>query len=395
MYTCSASVNCFAVSGTNIYVGTNGILMSTNNGTTWNWMNNGITNKYIEALAINGQNIFAGYLNSPGSGGGVLLSTNSGASWTTVNNGFPTNDFVNALALLNTKLFAGTDQGVVLSTNNGSNWIVLNNELSNIGIYSLAVSGTNIFAGTNHGVFLSTNYGTNWISTGLGGQYINDIISMGDTLFAMGTSGVFITTNNGISWNPAGLMTHTLYSFAIFGTNLFAGTDGIFLTTNNGTTWLNKNQGLNIIPVFVKLYISGNYIFAGIWNNYSVSTIWRRSLSEIIDVKNISSTVPDKYSLSQNYPNPYNPSTKIRFSIPPPDKSGSRTKSDFEGGQGGMIVLKVYDILGNEIATLVNEYLKPGTYEVKFDGSQLVSGMYFYTLTAGDFKETKKLILIK
>jgi len=334
MYTCSASVNCFAVSGTNIYVGTNGILMSTNNGTTWNWMNNGITNKYIEALAINGQNIFAGYLNSPGSGGGVLLSTNSGTSWTTVNNGFPTNDFVNALALLNTKLFAGTDQGVVLSTNNGSNWIVLNNELSNIGIYSLAVSGTNIFAGTNHGVFLSTNYGTNWISTGLGGQYINDIISMGDTLFAMGTSGVFITTNNGISWNPAGLMTHTLYSFAIFGTNLFAGTDGIFLTTNNGTTWLNKNQGLNIIPVFVKLYISGNYIFAGIWNNYSVSTIWRRSLSEIIDVKNISSTVPDKYSLSQNYPNPFNPSTKIRFSIPPPDKSGSRTKSDFEGGQG-------------------------------------------------------------
>ena len=149
------------------------------------------------------------------------------------------------------------------------------------------------------------------------------------------------------------------------------------------------------IPVFVKLYISGNYIFAGIWNNYSVSTIWRRSLSEIIDVKNISSTVPDKYSLSQNYPNPFNPSTKIRFSIPPPDKSGSRTKSDFEGGQGGMIVLKVYDILGNEIATLVNEYLKPGTYEVKFDGSQLVSGMYFYTLTAGDFKETKKLILIK
>jgi hypothetical protein len=63
--------------------------------------------------------------------------------------------------------------------------------------------------------------------------------------------------------------------------------------------------------------------------------------------------------------------------------------------ENGVVTLKVYDVLGKEIETLVNENLKPGTYEVKFDGSKLSSGMYFYTLTAGDYKETKKLILLK
>jgi len=89
--------------------------------------------------------------------------------------------------------------------------------------------------------------------------------------------------------------------------------------------------------------------------------------------------IPTQYSLSQNYPNPFNPSTTIKFSI---------LSSEF-------VTLKVYDVLGNEVATLVNEEKPAGSYEVNFSASQLSSGVYFYTINAGSFIETKKMILLQ
>lgn len=98
--------------------------------------------------------------------------------------------------------------------------------------------------------------------------------------------------------------------------------------------------------------------------------------------------IPKAFSLSQNYPNPFNPSTKIKFEIPDQVRNDSR-----------LVTLKVYDILGNEIVTLVNEEKQAGTYEVEFDASSgirnLVSGIYFYQLKAGNYIETKKMILLK
>jgi probable HAF family extracellular repeat protein len=89
--------------------------------------------------------------------------------------------------------------------------------------------------------------------------------------------------------------------------------------------------------------------------------------------------LPKEYNLAQNYPNPFNPITKIRFGIP----------------QAGFVTLKVYDILGNEIATLVNEEKSAGSYEVEFDATMYSSGIYFYKLQAGSFVETKKMLLLK
>jgi hypothetical protein len=87
----------------------------------------------------------------------------------------------------------------------------------------------------------------------------------------------------------------------------------------------------------------------------------------------------ESYYLSNNYPNPFNPSTKIKFEIP-----------DLE-----FVSLKVYDVLGNEIATLVDEEKLAGEYEVDFDGKGLSSGLYFYTFKAGNFSETRKMVLLK
>ncbi len=96
---------------------------------------------------------------------------------------------------------------------------------------------------------------------------------------------------------------------------------------------------------------------------------------------------PEEFSLLQNFPNPFNPTTKIKYTIPAVIASQAK--------QSQLVTLKVYNILGNEIATLVNEEKEPGTCEVNFDASRLTSGMYFYTLKAGKYSETKKMILLK
>jgi len=100
-----------------------------------------------------------------------------------------------------------------------------------------------------------------------------------------------------------------------------------------------------------------------------------------VGIINLNGNVPSKFALSQNYPNPFNPSTKIKFDIP--------------GSSAVQAFLSVFDVLGRELTTLVNEQLKPGRYEISWDASNYPSGVYFYKLTSGSFTETKKMSLIK
>lgn len=83
--------------------------------------------------------------------------------------------------------------------------------------------------------------------------------------------------------------------------------------------------------------------------------------------------------MSQNYPNPFNSVTKIKFSIPKPD----------------IVKINIYDVLGNEIQTLLNDYETTGSYEVEFDASRLPSGVYFYRIISGNYSETKKMLLLR
>jgi hypothetical protein len=164
------------------------------------------------------------------------------------------------------------------------------------------------------------------------------------------------------------------------GSNIFAGTaDGLYVSTNYGANWTLKNEGFDSpAPSIVSLCLEYNAVLAGTANN----GIWKRPLSDFIGIRVISSEVPDKYSLYQNYPNPFNPSTNIRYQI---------TNSN----SNGLVVLKVYDVLGKEVTTLVNEKQSPGIYEATFDGSNLSSGVYFYKLSAGDFSQIRKMTLVK
>lgn len=103
-----------------------------------------------------------------------------------------------------------------------------------------------------------------------------------------------------------------------------------------------------------------------------------------IGIKPISNEIPKTFALFQNYPNPFNPTTKIKFEVP---TVGAYRDTPLR--------LLIYDILGKEVATLVNEQLKPGSYEVEWDGSNYPCGVYFYKLMAGDYRETRRMVLIK
>ncbi|MEI7485012.1 MAG: T9SS type A sorting domain-containing protein, partial [Ignavibacteriota bacterium] len=169
-------------------------------------------------------------------------------------------------------------------------------------------------------------------------------------------------------------------SLAFVGNSIFAGSGnqssywGNYISTNNGASWSTKNEGLGWVPPVLAYMVSSTYIYAG-----TGAQVIRRNLSEFIGIRSISTEIPSAYSLSQNYPNPFNPRTVIRFQL----------------SVVGLTALKIYDIMGREIQTLVNEKLQPGTYEATFDGSNLSSGTYFYKLTSGDFSATKKLTLLK
>ncbi len=141
----------------------------------------------------------------------------------------------------------------------------------------------------------------------------------------------------------------------------------------------------NLIPVTGKLTIArsisadGRFIVGtGYRSNpqkYEAFLLDRGHITNVEDEKQI----PSEFNLTQNYPNPFNPTTKISWQSP----------------VGSHQTLKIYDVIGNEVATLVDEYREAGSYEITFDASKLSSGIYLYKLQAGSFVEVKKMTLIK
>jgi hypothetical protein len=157
--------------------------------------------------------------------------------------------------------------------------------------------------------------------------------------------------------------------------------------TNWGTIGFKEGKGTTSEPQY--------YSFSDIFSDAEVSKLYYRlkqvdfsgsfKYSDIVEVE----IAPSVFSLSQNYPNPFNPGTIIKFTISP-----AHTKL-YAGGDLRFTTLKVYDVLGNEVATLVNEHKPAGEYEVEFDASVLGSGVYFYILRAGEFVQSKKMLLLK
>ncbi|MEO6694199.1 MAG: T9SS type A sorting domain-containing protein, partial [Ignavibacteria bacterium] len=119
-----------------------------------------------------------------------------------------------------------------------------------------------------------------------------------------------------------------------------------------------------------------NLLVTGHCGNYMTTVKWSQIITNISTVSN---QIPDGYKLYQNYPNPFNPSTNIQFDLP---------KDNFA-------TVKIYDLLGKEVTTLINEYKKAGSYVISFNGNNLSSGIYYYSIETGNFNQVRKMILIK
>ena len=304
--------------------------------------------------------------------------------------------------MIDTNLFAGTDGGggVFLSTDNGTSWTAANDGLTDTHIQALAVSGSNLFAGTyGGGVFHSTNYGASWVSANVGlpranydtTQYAsiaflavigtNLVAATSNTSYNGGSptyyGGIFLSTNSGANWTHVRneLPTTPILALVASGTNLFAGTDGaVFLSTNSGANWTPASNGFPSSDVGV-LAVSGTNLFGT-----TDGAVWRRPLSEMITGVDVSpSEIPKGFTLEQNYPNPFNPSTTIQYALP------HRTH----------VALTVYNTLGQQVAELINGEMDAGHHEVRFDGSRLASGVYFYRIQAGAFIGVKRLALVR
>jgi hypothetical protein len=276
----SGKVNGLVVNGSYVFAGTKpgGVYRSSNDGTNWTQVNNGLGITDINAVGANGTNIYSTAAIN------VYQTANNGTNWSSIN--YPTMMNCYCLAINGNNIYVGGDGGVRISTNNGTNWSVTNPQagqgsLDTGSVYAMAVIGTNIFAGTmgsdGGGIYVSTNNGTSWTRHKLG-KYIRALTVMGNNLFA-GTQGggVYISTDYGTNMTQVnnGLTSLYVYSFTVYGNSLFAGTNsGVFLSNDNGATWTQIGLAGNNI---FSLAISGSNILAGT----STAGVWRRPLSDL------------------------------------------------------------------------------------------------------------------
>ena len=330
---------------------------------TWTPVNNGLTNTDINALAINGSDIFAG------TDIGVFLSTDTGATWTPVNYGLPDKSTVWSLAVYGEYIFAGINGGgVYLSTNNGGTWNKDTIGLpGNTTVNSFAINGSDIYAATAGGaVFIATANGGKWfpLDTGLINNVSSLVINSGGIVFA-GTEGggVFLSFYNGGSWyaENTGLSNISVSSLAINGSNVFAGTNGggMFLSSDTLLSWSAANTGLPNSATIYCLSVSGGNIFAGI----NGEGVWKRSLSDILGINQLQG---NKSDVSINVsPNPVSQSSVISYQL--------SAKS--------YATLSIYDLTGRKVTTLVYEVKEKGQYSLKYNADELKNGLYFVKLS--------------
>jgi hypothetical protein len=342
----------------------------------------------VYSLASNDNYIYAGLDTE------VCRSSDLGLTWT--HTGIPYAGQVGSIAASGNNLMLlaqNMDVAFIYYSSNAGNTWNYSFGLSGVGS-RLGVYQNHFYAGSCSPPFFfkhTSDYGQNWLSTGMIWPIgRTSCIGANSNYVFAGTSkytyydttiagGFCLSSDNGSSWLVTGLTQKSVYAMAVYGNNIIAGTkdSGIFVSTNNGLNWIKKNEGLTAVNTTNTLHIFNNYIYAGIQNQ----SMWRRPLAEIInDASPVNSEIPELYVLHQNYPNPFNPTTTISYKV----------KSYI------VIKLSVYDILGKEISTLVNEKQMPGSYEVSWEGTGYPSGVYFYTLYAdGQRIDTKKMVLKK
>lgn len=417
------------------------IIVNTTNGGQ-NWFTQYYSTSIGIAHELFFVNSNTGWVACLGNNGKVLKTMNGGQNWTELNTDGNAN-LTSCYFLDQNVGWVIGDYGAIFKTTNGGNsWITQHcNNTQNLGGLFFLNSNTGHITGQNGVYFKTTNSGLNWISKTSGSTipmstiYFADLNTgwmMGGTFYG-GDSQILKTTNGGDNWISQTIPTTTWLGDIVFinsNTGWSVGRNGTIMKTITGgdplpiPTLISPPNGSNNVPLIPTLFwnhISGviHYkVQVSRVSNFSVLTdsatitinqypippgtltntttyFWRVNAtnstgtgpwSEVwsfstipVGIKKINTSIPEKYNLHQNFPNPFNPSTTIRFDIP----KSSYTK------------IIVYNSLGKIVSELVNGKLDAGSYEVNWSPQNISSGIYLYRIEMEEFADVKKMLYIK
>jgi photosystem II stability/assembly factor-like uncharacterized protein len=401
--------------GTNVPL----VYRSTNGGLNWI---SATGNLNLDIYCIWGKDSNSAYCGDGGATGGsggnakVYKTTNGGISWSVILSTGGTYGFINGIVFSRTNpqvgiiesdppLGNGQPYWVMLTINNGANWTLQQPP----GVQDAASAQNSVMCidasfygyGLNAGaprVTLTSNGGLNWFTRPLNGlsyPFVSSLAFNSDKIHGIACTSqdlpfAAMTSNGGENWSSVNLGTG-LSGSSLSAVKWIPGTEVIYLvaqnsapnaskrSTDGGNTWTTlTTAGLSALTHVDAYKETNNVIHA-----YAVAIggfCFRfRDSVLFTGINNNNNNIPVEYSLEQNYPNPFNPTTVIKYALP----------------RSSNVSLKIYDMLGNEVKTVVNEFKTAGTYSVNFDASSLSSGVYFYKIVAGDFTDAKKMTLVK
>ena len=378
--------------------------------------NKGTTN-WIFSTTGDGMECFVDRSNSDR----AYISTQNGSLYRTTNGGI---NWLNAIRNVtntawtapywqhptaNNKIFAALGRSIYRSDEYGANntWNNVSGEISSTNLITTVAhspANTNnmivVFSNytVNPQVYLSTNEGVDFseITSNLTGsgftqaliQRVSPDPTNGNTFYITRASyedgQVIKTTDLGQTWtdissNLPKISTNAFFADPINSGHLYAANDfGVYRSLNNGTNWIRLGFNFPYVPV-----LSFSYFSNGMKRYLRAAThgrgVYELDIMGTVGINSNNGEIPSDYKLFQNYPNPFNPVTKISFQL----------------SVVSLSTLKIFDITGKEVATLLNEQLKAGTYTVDWNASGYPSGVYFYKLQAGNFIEAKKMMLVR
>ena len=322
----------------------------------------------------------------------IYRTTNGGANWTQV--------FTQAGGFIDAIVMSSATTGYAYGDPVGARWSLWKTTDGGVtwdstGMYlpqaaseagwnnAMCVVGNNIWFGTNNTkVYRSTNGGATGSWTGV---VTTGNVSTYGVWFTSATNGLCVgtivqkTTDGGATWVNAGAPAGTGNMTSVGGigdTYWLSRGNNIYGSSDFGATWTAGGY-TGATALWGTSITTGSPCLAG-WSVGATGTVVKLN-GVPVAVNDPTTIIPSAYKLEQNYPNPFNPTTNITFALP----------------KSGVVVLNVYDVLGKEVASLVNSFTNAGTHIVPFDASALSSGVYIYKITTGDFTDSKKMVLIK
>lgn len=388
----TVSLDCIKVVDQNVAwaAGDSGkVIRTINGGITWTSVDGGYFGEAtiwnIDALDSN--IAFVTITPSPFSTTYIYRTTNGGNSWEQVFS--QDGGFINDIHMINN--VSGIAYGdpidgkwtVIKTYNGGTNWFRVSTEPVpdgfEVGIYynSLCLTDSlHIWFLSDNKVYHSFDGGATWASSNTTNSFTSLWFNTNNIGMASTASGATLSIDSGKTWNNLPQVFGSVHSMAGSGVKDFwYASDGtIFHTADYGSSW--SQETVMFEQFFAMDFITiGNIAFGYIAGTNGAVARYEGTVSSI----NENFHSPTKFILEQNYPNPFNPSTSINYEIP----------------IQSFVTLKIYDLLGNEIVTLVNEIKSVGKYKTIFDATSLASGIYLYEIRAGEYSDIKKLILIK